>query len=269
MTAAKSFAVPVLMYHQIADRTESTSRLTVSPGIFADQLALLHDNGFQALSGAQLARARAGNGVLPPRPIVLTFDDGYGDFHSTVLPLLQRYGFVATLFVTTGWVGRDPSSPSAPAPAKMLSWSQLGELVRSGVEVGAHTRSHPQLDQIPADRARHELTASKDELEQRLGRPVLGMAYPFGYSNGRVRRQASEVGYDYAFAVANALVTADSDVMALPRLTIRRFVRPGTFERIVEGCRLASTFTAQRTATRGWAVVRRGRAAVGGVVRGQ
>jgi len=264
-TTTRSFAVPALMYHQIAERTESTSRLAVTPRSFAQQLALLHDQGFTSVRGTDLARARAGHGVLPARPVVLTFDDGYRDFHEVALPVLQRYGFVATVFVTTGWIEEGGAGPGGPA--RMLSWSQLAELVAAGMEVGAHTRSHPQLDQIPAERASQELAASKDELEQRLGGPVPGMAYPFGYSSGRVRRQARQVGYDYAFAVGDAMVGEGADPMALPRLTVRRSLRLPTFSRIVWGDGLGRTFVAHRAATKGWAMVRRTRAVAGSVAR--
>src|ERR1039457_3170352 len=97
--------VPILMYHEIADRTETASRLAVSPDAFAGQLARLHAGGFTTLTARELATALAGGtDALPPKPVVLTFDDGFADFHSRPLPLLRRYGFTATVFVTTGWI---------------------------------------------------------------------------------------------------------------------------------------------------------------------
>ncbi len=143
-------AVPILMYHQIA--AGQRSRLAVTPAAFAAQLADLDAGGFTPVSAAALAAALAGGGPpLPARPVVLTFDDGYADFHAAALPLLASYGFTATLFVTTGWLrpaaGRAVSQP-CPAPA--LSWSQLAEAAAAGLEIAGHSHSHPQLDRVPA-----------------------------------------------------------------------------------------------------------------------
>src|ERR1700722_961379 len=105
-TAASPSAVrvPILMYHEIAGPTESDSGLAVSPEAFSAQLAYLHDEGYRTVTAAELSDALAcGDGSLPDRPIVLTFDDGYADFHSQTMPMLDRYAFTATVFVTTGW----------------------------------------------------------------------------------------------------------------------------------------------------------------------
>jgi len=94
MTAHK--AVPVLMYHEIASATDTASRLAVPPDAFAAQLSYLHDHGFTPLTAGRLAAALASEGQgLPARPIVLTFDDGFADFHASALPLLRRMAIMA------------------------------------------------------------------------------------------------------------------------------------------------------------------------------
>jgi peptidoglycan/xylan/chitin deacetylase (PgdA/CDA1 family) len=95
-------------------------------------------------------------GEPPDRTVVLTFDDGYEDFHSRALPLLDRHGFPATVFVTSGWVQDDEEWPTVRRPGRMLSWGQVAEAAASGIEIGAHSCQHPQLDQLPADRLREE-----------------------------------------------------------------------------------------------------------------
>src|ERR1700741_4081667 len=108
MTAVSPLRVPVLMYHEIADIAATPSRLAVSPDVFADQLAYLGDAGFNAVTAGELSAILAGGGgELPERPVVLTFDDGYGDFYSQALPLLKQHGFTGTLFMTTGWIGKE------------------------------------------------------------------------------------------------------------------------------------------------------------------
>jgi peptidoglycan/xylan/chitin deacetylase (PgdA/CDA1 family) len=262
-------AIPILMYHEIADRSHTASRLAVSPDAFAAQLRSLQAGGHTTITAGTLAAALAGEAPdLPPRPVVLTFDDGFADFHATALPLLHHYGCTATVFVTTGWIreaGRRHSAASRPG--RMLSWSQLAEAASAGVEIGAHSHGHPELDQLSADRLRLELEHSKQLLEDRLGRPVPGLAYPFGYSNAGVRRTAAELGYRYACAVANTTVGPRWNAMALPRLTIRRSTRPQAFDQIASG-RVPLTFVKDWSLTKGWSVVRRARAALGGVTAG-
>ncbi len=113
-----------------------------------------------------------GAGSLPDRPVVLTFDDGYADFHSQAMPLLDRYDFTATLFVTTGWVRDAKGSPDRPPPGPMLSWTQIEEALSAGIEIAAHSHTHPQLDQLSPARLRHELATGKSVLEDRLGIPA-------------------------------------------------------------------------------------------------
>jgi peptidoglycan/xylan/chitin deacetylase (PgdA/CDA1 family) len=137
------------MYHEISEPAKATwGRLAVSPGAFREQLAYLRDAGYTALTTGAIAAVLAEGSQVPPRTVVLTFDDGFEDFHRNALPALAEYGLTGTAFVTTGWV-QDAES-SAKRPGRMLSWRQVGEAVTAGMEVGAHSCQHPQLDQIPA-----------------------------------------------------------------------------------------------------------------------
>ena len=187
-----------------------------------------------------MARA-GGTAALPDRPIVLTFDDGFADFHAIALPLLRQYGFTATLFVTTGWIALAGPSPTV-SPGRMLTWDQVCAAVASGVEVAAHSHSQPQLDQLPDAQLDRELTISKALLEDRLGSPVPGVAHPFGYSSARVRRAVRAAGYRYACAVGNAIANPGRGLFALPRLTVKRSTRLWTFGPIAQGEHLPLIF---------------------------
>jgi len=260
--------VPILMYHQISAGPAAASRLAVPPGAFAAQLALLEAGGFTTLTASAFAAAAAGHGTLPARPVVLTFDDGFADFHREALPLLRTYGFTATVFVTTGWIDDAGLHAASRRPGRMLSWTQILEASAAGVEIGAHSHLHPQLDQLTDAGLRRELGSSKALLEDRLGRRVPGMAYPFGYSNARVRRAVREAGHEYACVVGNAIAGPAGDPFALPRLTMTRSTSLTTFSEIVRGRRLPVIFMKDRSLTRGWAMVRRTRALLGRVSRG-
>ena len=230
MAAATSLKVPVLMYHEIGDVTASPSGLAVAPEAFADQLAYLHDSGFTAITAGALAKILAGGaGALPERPVVLTFDDGYRDFYSTALPLLKRYGHTATVFQTTGWVGTQLEARA------MLNWRDLAEIAEAGIEIGAHSHQHPELDRLSGDKLRDELDAPKRMLEDKLGVAVPGLAYPFGIWNAKARRAAREAGYAYAYAVSNAMTASRSDVFSLPRLTVQHTTTMERFGAMVNG----------------------------------
>jgi peptidoglycan/xylan/chitin deacetylase (PgdA/CDA1 family) len=265
MTTAQA-TVPVLMYHEVS--ADSKSRLAVPPGDFAAQLRHLHAEGYHTVTASGFAAALAGRGAsLPERAVVLTFDDGFADFHAAALPLLQQYGFTATVFVTTGWISDIGPLAAGPRPGPMLSWEQILHASASGVEIAAHSHRHDQLDQLPDGVLRRELADSKALLEDRLGCLVPGLAYPFGYSSAQVRWAARDAGYRYACAVGNVLADPAADLFALPRVTIRRSTGLRAFEQIVSG-RLPSIYLKDRALTRGFAMVRRTRAAARSVSPG-
>ncbi len=255
---------PILMYHEIAGLAETTSRLAVPPDAFAAQLAHLHEAGFTTLTASALAAAASGGtAALPDRPVVLTFDDGYADFHREVLPLLHKYDFTATVFVTTGWIQDAGRRSAGRRPGQMLTWNQIREAADAGVEIAAHSHRHPELDQLADADLRRELHDSKALLEDRLGREVPGMAYPFGYSNARVRGAVRAAGHQYACAVGNTIAGPPWDPFAVPRLTIKRATGARAFDQIVHGQRLPMIFMKDRSLTAGWAMVRRTRARLG------
>ncbi len=259
--------VPILMYHEISDEPIAAGRLSVSPAAFARQLGYLHESGYVPVTARQLASAmRAGDPAseLPARPVVLTFDDGFADFQDTALPLLMRYGFTASVFVTTGWIANPASAQLAPSA--MLGWPAIDELAASGIEIGAHSVRHPQLDQLAPAPLRRELADSKHALEDRLGASVPGMAYPFGYSSRLVRATAARIGYEYACAVANRRASGSADLFALPRLTVARSTTMRVFARSVAARRLPVQFAGYRMLTAGWTPVRKARSRLSGSV---
>jgi peptidoglycan/xylan/chitin deacetylase (PgdA/CDA1 family) len=177
------------------------------------------------------------------------------------MPLLQQHGFTATVFQTTGWVGKEDEAK------RMLNWRELAESEQAGIEIGAHTCTHPQLDQLPENLLREELYISKSLLEDNLGLKVPGLAYPYGYSSAKVRRVARELGYEYAYAVGNALTTDAADPFTLPRLTVQRATSIGEFRKIVNG-QDTMVLRRDRILTNGFTVVRRAKSALR-ALRGQ
>lgn len=266
-------SVPILMYHSVAEDPPAATRpLSVRPTQLASQLRFLRDHGFSGLTVTDLCeRVRAG-AALSERPVVLTFDDGYADTHEVALPLLIEHGFPATVFITTGWL-RDAGTEAAGRPLdRMMSWTQVREMADAGIEIAAHSHSHPELDQLH-DRALHaELHGGRALLEDGLGGAVPSLAYPFGYSSRRVRDAVATTGYRQALAVANDVAdtaaVARGDAFAVPRLTVQRSTSTERFGRIVQGDDVRRVFLRERALTRGWSLVRRSRSLLRGVSRG-
>ncbi|MFE0803238.1 polysaccharide deacetylase family protein [Streptomyces sp. NPDC058812] len=247
--------VPILMYHAVAaDPSDATRVLSVTPEAFAEQMAAIADRGITPIGTAELAAAWRSGRPLPKRPVLITFDDGYEGVHRHALPVLAKLGFPATLFVTTGWL-RGPYVTGG-ALDTMLDWDQVRELAAAGVEIGGHSHTHPQLDQLGEQRLRFELIHCKEIVADQLGSVPASFAYPYGYSDRRVRRAVRETGYAQALAVGNDLARRAQGPYALRRVTVRRSTGPDEFARLVEGRAIARTFARDRALTKGYAVLR-------------
>ncbi|MET8333556.1 polysaccharide deacetylase family protein [Streptosporangium canum] len=255
--------VPILMYHSVSDHPNDETRpLAVSPGRFAEQLGVLRDRGFTPMTLSDLVAGMHRTATMPGRPVAITFDDGYADFHSQALPILERFGYPATVFVTSGWVQDSGPVSAGRRPAPMLAWSQVREAVSCGMEIGGHSHSHPQLDQLPDRELRNELRTNKALLEDRIGRPVATMAYPYGYSSARVRREVRRAGYWTACAVANDAFREGDEMLALPRLTVTEQTSMVKFGGAIDGRGLPVLYMRERALTKGYALVRRTRYAL-------
>ncbi len=258
--------IPILMYHSISCSTNpSFAQFTVSPTRFAEQMAYLHEYGYTPVTITQWvdALARKAMQPLPEKLVVLTFDDGMADFYTDALPILTRYGFGATLYIATSFVGGTCGwlQREGEATRPMLTWRQIAEIQASGIECGSHTHTHPQLDVLPSTKARNEIVTCKRVLEDTLGQQVQSFAYPYGYYTQATQRLVQAAGYTSACAVKHSMNAETTNLFALTRLMVKATTSISNFEALLTGknsysMTLFTTYARIRTPV--WQLVRRG-----------
>jgi peptidoglycan/xylan/chitin deacetylase (PgdA/CDA1 family) len=259
-------ALPVLLYHSISDDASSeVARFTISPKVFDEHMRHLAEEGYSSMTVTEFLPALLAPGspdppgdVLPERPVVVTFDDGFRDFLTSALPIMQRHGIRSTLYATTGFMGEGETPGTNRSGDEMLSWGELAEVSRQGVEVGGHTHSHPMLDTLPHAAASDEITRCKALIEQHAGAAVASFAYPHGYSSAWIRRVVAGAGYTSACAVKNAMSHTGDDRFAIARLMLEVSHTRGDFLRMLSGDGFPVASPHDRWKTRGWRLARRG-----------
>lgn len=261
-----SATVPILMYHSVDNSCDPAyRRWTVSPERFAEHLSVLRDRGYEPLTIANLVR-RQQAGSLPANAIAITFDDGLADFGRHALPILERFGFASTLFVTTGYVGEYARwlADLGEGDRPMMTWDEIAALPQRNVEVGAHTHSHPQLDLLAEADARREIEHGKALLEAHIGRRVESFAYPHGYSTPMVRRLVARAGFSAACRVADGLSRRGESPFALSRLIVTGEWTASQMEDLLDGRFAPIAPAPDRAAMQAWRLYRRLRSAFAG-----
>ncbi|HEX2910685.1 MAG TPA: polysaccharide deacetylase family protein [Chloroflexia bacterium] len=253
--------IPILLYHSISEEASPEFKLyTVTPAMFERQLAYLSGQHYSPLTVTELVTAlRTGGSTLPEKPVIITFDDGFQDFYTAALPALTRYGFTATLYVTTGLIEKTSKwlASEGEGTRRMLNWSQLYEIDASGIELGGHTLNHPQLDLLPASMARNEIELCKKTLEHKLGYPVLSFAYPHGYHTSTIKRMVREAGFTSACAVKFAMSSVNDDPFALSRLLVTNDTDEEAFEALLSSQNSTVKMAAKKALAPAWRMWRR------------
>jgi peptidoglycan/xylan/chitin deacetylase (PgdA/CDA1 family) len=207
----------ILTYHHIEKPPVGGkhSGLFVSPEAFERQLEYLRRSGTRVITLDALAEHLANGTGGSGREAAITFDDGYANNYERAWPLLRRFGFPATFFIATGWIGG-----KHPGGAAMMGASQIRELACEGMEIGSHTVTHPWLGRIDGEAARRELAESKATLESITGRPVRWLCYPSGSFSPEVQAMARELGYAGACSVIRDNRMHAGQLFHLPRVMV-------------------------------------------------
>lgn len=189
--------VPILCYHRFA--ASCNSQLCIPEKTFIEQMKYLKDNNYRVISVGMLMDFLQYRQAVPKKSVVLTIDDGYRSVYNVAFPILQQFGFKATLFIYTDFV----------AGGNALTWEQIQEMKAAGFEIGSHTSSHTDLSTIRSNesrqdylkRIRSEIFDSKAILDQKLRQDTILFAYPFGRTNPTVIDMVQKAGYKMGFSV--------------------------------------------------------------------
>ncbi len=218
--SADGLHVPVIVYHHVLPT--ASNFIAITPALFEQELRYLKSAGFTGVTASDLADALAGRTKLPKKPILITFDDGRERQIRYAVPLLQRYGFTATFFVY--------NSAIHDTAGTFMSRSDLKRLVSMGFDVQSHTVTHKSMLRKSGEssaqydaRLADELTQSKHAIEQVTGRPVVALAYPFGYYDTYSAEALASAGYKLAFTTDDGTNLAGvTPAFYLHRITVFR-----------------------------------------------
>ncbi len=202
------------MYHHIEDLPPMASELdltwTVSPENFRAQMDYLAQRGYQTITMPQLVAHLKERKPLPAKSIIISLDDGWGEGYAVAFPVLKRYNFGGTYYVYTNPLDR----------SRYLSRAQLREMVSAGMDIQAHTLSHPHLRLLAPDAAYNEIADSRNLLEKEIGTAVTSFAYPFGEYNSAVIEMVKRAGFQSAVTIASGYRQRASELHTLPRIRV-------------------------------------------------
>jgi peptidoglycan/xylan/chitin deacetylase (PgdA/CDA1 family) len=183
------FRIPVMNYHSVGIAPGNT--VVITPAKLEEQMQYLADNQYDVLTLQQFIDIWEGKTPAPPKPVLLTFDDGYTDNYTDAMPILQKFHFPATLFMTPGWVDKPG----------YLTWEQVKEMHENGWDIQPHGMSHSSLPRMDAEKQRYEIAESRKLIEEHIGTIANVFCYPYGHYNNTSLSILKEEDYLLAFTI--------------------------------------------------------------------
>ena len=205
--------VPILVFHSVrpyrATDLKRVRKYIVTPNTLDKELGYLKENGYVSVTFDDLAHRLLFGTSLPPKPLILSFDDGWASQYEYALPLLKKYGFIATFFVFTNAIG----------VKNFMRWDQLLDLEEAGMQIGCHSRSHPLLTRIKSEEAlREEIFGAKQIIETHVRKMVTAYDYPFGLYNDHIIDLVKQAGFICARGTAPGIFHTRDELFTLTTL---------------------------------------------------
>ena len=223
--------IPVLMYHSISNDNEKGLhpyyQINTSPDVFAEHMKFLHKNNYLVITLAEAVKLlfnpqpATSNPQPSTRYVVLTFDDGYRDFYTEAYPVLQKYGFGATVFLPTEFID---DKGQKIKDKEHLSWRDVRELHKDGINFGSHTVTHPKLKLLKREDIVYEIRQSRKIIEDKLGESIESFSCPYAFpAEDRkftrfLKETLLESGYRYGVSTRIGTTSKDDDIFFLKRI---------------------------------------------------
>lgn len=226
--------IPILLYHHVKERENVDKvRFSIEPTEFEKQMKWLYKKRYQSISISDMASYYTKELAIPDKPICITFDDGYYDNFSSAFPILKKYQFNATIFISTDRINGN-NSKSNP---KYLSWFNIHEMARDGFSFESHSCSHQSMTELSNEAVQYEVLSSKEIIENKLQTQVQYFCYPFGKTNDRVNQLVEKNGYWGAFAGVRFNPDGPKDLFRIGRIEIYHNDNMNSFRfKVLNGC---------------------------------
>lgn len=201
----REFRIPVLNYHSIG--IDPGNPAVISPKKFEEQMAFLKNGNYTTLRIQDFKDIWEGKKKAPAKAVLLTFDDGYTDNYEIAMPILQKYGFHATLFMITGWTEKDG----------YLNWDQAKEMQQAGWDILPHSMNHPHLPRLSPEKQKFEIVESRKLIEEKLGGTADVFCYPYGEYNKETLKILRDHQFQYAFTIEQGYADPSQNPLLIKR----------------------------------------------------
>lgn len=223
-SSADCRCIPILMYHSISDAKEHSHpyyHVNTSPIIFDAHMKYLHENNYSVINLQDLEDSFYTRDSS--KYVVITFDDGFRDFFTTAFPILKKYNFSATVFLTTGFIHNERLSFKGK---DCMVWDEVRQLITKGISFGSHTVTHQQLSTLTHKEVEYEIQFSKESIEDKIGSSIDAFSYPYKFPDEKIRFKnmlrnlLQKHGYGYGVSTRIGTSSKADDIFFRKRIPI-------------------------------------------------